>query len=160
MPLVMDLHITHERFGSSSDPSINGHLHYPHDLDRTLNEDAANKTRQYLSDYYNRPSHVIVFMPTIASTSGRLHCEFVCLLFLQAHRETDRFLSTSGVHLAQSHFHFRRVVFSSHLKRKVGHILVKDAALRIMLNVDGAPIASRSHTHPAHTQGPHSTQCM
>ena len=29
--------------------------------------------------------------------SGSLHNEFVCFLFLQAHRETDRFLPTSGV---------------------------------------------------------------
>jgi hypothetical protein len=33
---------------------------------------------------------------------------------------------------------------------KVGNILAKAAAaaLRINLNIDGAPIASRSHTHP------------
>ena len=66
---MLDLHIAHERFGSSSDPSINGHLHYPHDLDRTLNEDAADKIRQYLADYNNRPSHTIAFMSVIASTS-------------------------------------------------------------------------------------------
>ncbi len=30
-------------------------------------------------------------MSTIVSTSGRLHSEFVRILFLQAHRETDRF---------------------------------------------------------------------
>ena len=29
VPLVLDLHIDHDRFGSSSDPSLNGHLHYP-----------------------------------------------------------------------------------------------------------------------------------
>ena len=28
VPLVLDLRIAHERWGSSSDPSINGHLHY------------------------------------------------------------------------------------------------------------------------------------
>jgi hypothetical protein len=41
-----------------------------------------------------------IFMPVIASTSGRLHSEFVRLLFLQAHRETDRFFAASGVQLA------------------------------------------------------------
>jgi hypothetical protein len=41
-------------------------------------------------------------MPAIASTSGRLHSEFVRLLFLQTHRETDRFFPASGVQLAQS----------------------------------------------------------
>jgi hypothetical protein len=32
-PLVLDLLITHDRFGSTSDPSLNGHLHYPNDID-------------------------------------------------------------------------------------------------------------------------------
>ena len=29
VPLVLDLRIAHDRWGSISDPSINGHLHYP-----------------------------------------------------------------------------------------------------------------------------------
>ncbi len=43
---------------------------------------------------------------------------------------------------------------SSQLKTrsKVGHILDKVPTLRIMLNVDGTTISSRSHTHPSHTQ--------
>ncbi len=82
VPLVLDLTIAHERFGSSSDPSINGHSHYSHDLDRPLNEAAADKIRQYHTDYNNRPSHAIACMTVIASTSGRLHGEFVRLLFL------------------------------------------------------------------------------
>jgi hypothetical protein len=92
VPLVPDLRIDHERFGRSSDPSINGRLHYPNDLDGPLNETAADKIRQYRTDYNNRPSNAISFMTAIASTSGRLHSEFVRLLFLQSHRETDRFL--------------------------------------------------------------------
>jgi hypothetical protein len=95
-------------------------------------------------------------MPAIASTSGRLHSEFVRLLFLQAHRETDRFFAASGVQSAQStsggFFHFRRAAFLSGLKSKVGLALAKAAALRIVLNLDGAPIASKSHTHPSHSQ--------
>jgi hypothetical protein len=35
-------------------------------------------------------------------------------------------------------FHYRRALFSS--------------ALQITLNIDGAPIASRSHTHPSHSE--------
>jgi hypothetical protein len=94
-------------------------------------------------------------MPAIASTSGRLHSEFVRLLFLQARRETDRFFTASGVQLAQSNrgqFHDRRAAFSSQVKSKIGNILAKAAALRIILNIDGAPVASRSHTHPSHSE--------
>ena len=91
----------------------------------------------------------------MARYDGRLHSEFIRLLFLQAHRETDRFFAASGVQLAQSNcgpYHYRRVAISSLLKSRVGNILAKAAALRINLNHDGAPIASKSHTHPSHSQ--------
>ncbi len=65
------------------------------DIDRLLNETVTDKIRKYTSDHYNNTPNVITFMTTITSTSGRLHSEFVRLLFLQTHRETDRFCSTS-----------------------------------------------------------------
>ncbi len=120
MPLVLDLHITHEKFGISSDPSISGHLHYPNDLDRPLNEAAADNLK------YDSITLTIIIVPltlspltTMGSTSGCLHSEFVRLLFLQTHRETDRFFAPSGVQLAQSdrgQFHYPP--FSSQLKSK------------------------------------------
>ncbi len=94
-------------------------------------------------------------MSAIASTSGRLHSEFIRLLFLQAHRQTDRFFAASGVQLAQTDrglLHFPRAVFSTTLKAKVGSTLAKDAVLRVTLNIDGTPITSRTHTHPSHSQ--------
>ncbi len=100
VPLVLDVRIAHERFGSRSDPNPNGHLHYPNDIDRSLNEAAADKIRKYRADYNNSPPTAISFMPAIASTSGRLHSEFVRLLFLQADQESDRFFAASGVQLA------------------------------------------------------------
>ncbi len=42
--------------------------------------------------------------------------------------------------------------FSSMLKSRVGNILTKAAALRINIKLDGSPIASKSHTHPSHSQ--------
>ncbi len=115
VPLVLDLRIAHDRFGSCSDPSLNGNLHYPHNIDRSLIEAADDKIRTYRADYNNNPPHSVAFMPAIASTSGRLHSEFGRLLFLQAHREIDRFFSASGVQLVQSTsglFHFRRAAFA------------------------------------------------
>ena len=121
-------------------------------MNRPLNEAAAEKIRQYRADYNNRPSNVISFMSVIPSTSDRLHSEFsefVFLLFLRTHLETDRFLADSGVQLTQftsGQFHYRRVSFSSHLKSKVGNILVKTEAFRITLNLDGEPISYQSDT--------------
>jgi hypothetical protein len=51
-------------------------------------------------------------------------------------------LAASGVQLAQTNrgfFHYHRAAFSSMLKSRVGNILAK-------VNLDGAPIASKSHT--------------
>ena len=141
--LVLDLHITHERSGRRSDPSIDGHLRYPNDVDRSLNETVTDKIRKYRDDYNNNPPTTISFIPDIASTSGRLHSGFVFLLFLQARRETDRFFAASGVQLVKHHrdqFHYHCVTFSSQLKFKILSILAKTAALRIILNICGVQI--------------------
>ena len=103
VPLVLDLRISHDRVGSSADPTLNGHLKYPHNLDQSLNDAAADKIRKYRADYNNSPPSAVSFMPAIASTSGRLHIEFIRLLVSQAHRETDRFFAASGVQLEPLH---------------------------------------------------------
>ena len=43
VPLVLDLRIANERWGSSSNPLLNGHLYYPRpdDIDSPLNEDGS-----------------------------------------------------------------------------------------------------------------------
>jgi hypothetical protein len=78
-------------------------------------------------------------MPAITGTNGRLHSDFIRLLFLQVHRETDRFFAASGVQSAQSNlgstcFHFRRAAVLYQLKSKCGLLLAKAAALRVTLN--------------------------
>jgi hypothetical protein len=89
------------------------------------------KVRKYRADYNNRSPSAVSFMPAIASTSA------------------------SGVLSAQSDrgfYHYRRAVVSDQLKSKVGLALAKEAALRITLNLDGATIISRTHTHASHSQ--------
>ena len=87
----------------------------------------------------------------VASTSGRVHSELARLLFLQAHRETTKYFEAHGRQLAQTNnldtFHFKRAAFYNGIKSKVGLVLAKAAALRITLNLDGAPIPSRAYTH-------------
>jgi hypothetical protein len=121
VPLVLDLHITHERFGSSSDPSINGHLHYPNDLDRPLNEAVADKIRAYRADYNNRPSNAISFMSAIASTWDS---------------------STSGGRCSPHNSSLRSATFLPRLQH-YGLSRISTAHLGI---------ASKSHTHPSHSQ--------
>jgi hypothetical protein len=74
--LVLDLLISHDRFGSNSDPSLNGHLHYPNDIDKSLNESVTDKIRQYRADYNHNPQGSVSLMASIDSTSGQLHVHF------------------------------------------------------------------------------------
>ena len=101
-PIYTALRIAHDRVGTSTDPTLNGHLRYSNNLDQSLNDTSSDKVRKYRTDYNMNPPNTVSFMPTIDSTSGRLHTEFVRLLFLQTHRETDRFFAASGVQLAQT----------------------------------------------------------
>ena len=116
------LRIPHDRFGSSTDPTLNGHLRHPNNLDQSLNDTAPDKIRKYRADYNNRTPNNVSFMSAIGSTSGRLHGEFVRLLFLQAHRETDLFFAASGVQLVQTQrgmFHYHRSASLPNSKAKL-----------------------------------------
>jgi hypothetical protein len=78
------------------------------------------------------------------------------LIFLQLHRFIINNNIASGVQSAQSnlgatYFHFRHTAFLNQLKSKCGLLLVKTAALRVHLNLDGVSIVSNSHTHPSHS---------
>ena len=90
------------------------------------------------------------------STSGRLHSEFIRLLFLETHRETDHFFGASGVQPEQDTsgglFHFTHVACHSQLKAKVGITLDKAEVLCVNLKIDGAPITSHTDTHPSHSE--------
>jgi hypothetical protein len=83
----------------------------------------------------NNPPRTVSFIPVIGSTSGRLHSEFIRLLFLQTHRETDLVFTVSGVQLPEHDrglFHFRHTTFSTHLKVKVENTLTTDTVLRFI----------------------------
>ena len=100
VPLVSDLHVS---MTVSEVPLtlVLMETYYPNNIDRSLNEVTDDKIRKYHTDYNKNPSNTISFMPSIPSTSGRLHNEFVRLLFLQDHRETDRFFTVSGVQFVE-----------------------------------------------------------
>jgi hypothetical protein len=73
-------------------------------------------------------------MTDVVITSGRLHCELVRILFLQAHRETFLLLQEFSFHkqiTTRDMFRFRHATFYSQLKSKVGNILTKAEALRV-----------------------------
>jgi hypothetical protein len=74
-----------------------------------------------------------------------MHGEFLRLLFLQAHRETEAHFTAAGLSLQRNQsdsFLFKSAVFYQLLKSKVGLAAAKAAALRINLNVEGCVIVA------------------
>jgi hypothetical protein len=88
------------------------------------------------------------------STSNRIHCEFLRLLFLQAHRETEAHFTAAGMpshHNQSESFWFKSAAFYMDLKSKVGLPAAKAAALRINLNVQGCSIVADPMHAPSRT---------
>ncbi len=73
MSLVMDLRVSHNRVDSSDDPSLNGHLRYPNNLDQSLNH-------RYRTDYNNNPTRGVDLMPS--TIAGMRSTPLVGLLLL------------------------------------------------------------------------------
>ena len=74
------------------------------------------------------------------------------ILMMTSGPVTDTSDVTEHAEHDQDQFCFRRAAFYSQLKSKVDNILAKTTALRININIDDAPIASRARTHSSHSQ--------
>jgi hypothetical protein len=114
-----------------------------------------------------------------ANTHRFLHFAQPPILLISGGKKTEKPVVTLFLSLAFAFFYSaeNKLHNTSRLNSEIinnNKTLAKDAALRINLNIDGAPIASRSHTHPSHTQNsrlltsslslgvpvPSVTQCM
>ena len=89
----------------------------------------------------------MVFDLSIAhdSTTTRMHGEFLRLLFLQAHWETEAHFTAAGMSSQTNNseaLRFKRAAFYNGLKSKVGLAAAKAAALRVNLNVQGCGIVA------------------
>jgi hypothetical protein len=118
--LVFDLSMTHDRFCSSSHVQQNGLLLHPQDLDVPLSLAVNRKINSYRQQYTD--NQIISFLPAIVSTSTRMHSEFLRLLFLQAHRETEQHFTATGIssqHKQSDSFRFKGAAFYQNLKSKV-----------------------------------------
>ena len=127
---------------------LKGHLTHPQDIDAPLHIAAQRKTNTYRQEYAQNQN--ISFLPAITSTSTRMHGEFLRLLFLQAHRETEAHFTATGVPSQRNQsdsFRFKRAAFFQSLKSKVELAAAKAAALRINLNVEGCGIVATAPVH-------------
>jgi hypothetical protein len=97
-------------------------------------------------------AHSFVIGPAVIKHT---HGEFLRLLFLQVHRETEaHFTATSGMPSQRNQsesFRFKRAAFYQGLKSKVGLAAAKAAALRINLNVHVCSIVAAPMHAPSRT---------
>ncbi len=152
-PLVLDLRIAHELWGSTSDPILNGNLHYPNDIDRSLNETDDDNIRKYRTIITtHRPLSLSCHL-----FLGRLGDYIVNLYSFYF----DKLIGKLTTFLERQEFSLRKetVDYSTSATRcsprnwaKVGSTLAKTVVLRVKLNLWGEPITSRTHTHPSHSQ--------
>jgi hypothetical protein len=96
---------------------------------------AQRKINNYRQQYADKQN--ISFLPAPVSTSTRMHGEFLRLLFLKAHQQTEAHFTATGMPAQQNisdSFRLRRAAFYPSLKSKVG---LKTAVLWINLNIQG-----------------------
>jgi hypothetical protein len=165
--LVLDLSFRHYRGGAAPrNWHRNGELLHPGQPDKGHDQKAATKIAKY-REVYRDHRRQLDFLPAIASTSGRIHCELLRLLFLHAHRETTRFFEIFDDGHAQpytSRFTYRRAAFFNTLKSKIGLMVARAAALRTNINIDGRPLPTQKRRrtsskhcapHILHASAPH-----
>ena len=74
---------------------LNGQLR-DHDPNRLLENEAHKKLERYRDGYDSRHGTTFDFLPCAKTTSGRINGEFLRLLYILAHRRTQRYFPSLG----------------------------------------------------------------
>ena len=127
--LVIDVALVYDFSGDCSrDARRNGQLRYD-DPDLLLNNAARAKVHKYRED--SSASDVNkAFLSALLSTSGRIHGEFLRLLYILAHRQTVKFFETVGEEPSNEAFTWRRAESFFHDCAAIGIACAQATALR------------------------------
>ena len=94
--LIIDVACTHESCGNHlRDVGRNGQLRDP-DVNKLLETTARTKATRYREAYANRSGTSYALLSCVMSTSGRIHREFLRLLYILAHRRTLMYFADMG----------------------------------------------------------------
>jgi hypothetical protein len=88
--LLVDVTLRHDFISAGRDGLIQGQLSHPDNPDHIFESASANKIRDY-SDTYHSNSQV-PFLLECMSTLGRIHGEFLRLLFFFSNKQADDYL--------------------------------------------------------------------
>ena len=146
--LLVDVTIRHDFIGAGRSGLTQGQLRNPDNPDRILESAAADKIRNYRDAYaVNRQ---VAILPACMSTSGRIHGEFLRLLFFLSNKQADDYFAALGYEAHKEEFCHRRGVFFYRNRCTIGLACAQAVALR------GAPTTARRHVSaPRRRPPPH-----
>lgn len=122
--------VVHEFRDNVAHPDRHGKLRQPNP-DKVLTDKAVAKAQghEYRPDYLR--NHNKALLPLIMSTSGRLHGEFVRLLYILAHRRAVCFFTTLDYGPCDEELSQRRGAFFFQHRARIGLAGTQAAALRM-----------------------------
>ena len=142
--LVIDVALVHDFSGDCwRDVNSNGQLRYA-DPDMLLNNAADFEVRK-CREAYAAPDRLLAFLPAIVSTSGRIHGEFLRLLYILSHRQAFKFFELFGEEPTDNAYFF-------HNRATMGLACAQATAMRTQVaphTIRGHPRAPPPHAHLA-----------
>ena len=113
--MLIDVTLRPDFIGAGRSGLTQGRLRNPDNPDHILESTAADKIRNY-RDTYQR-NRQVAFLPACMSTSGRIHGEFLRLLFFLSNKQADDYFAALGYEAHEKELYHRRGVFTFHRNR-------------------------------------------
>jgi hypothetical protein len=133
--LLVDVTLRHDFVGAGHNGLNQGQLRNPDNPDKILDSAAADKIRHYRAPY--RQYRYVAFLPACMTTPGRIHGEFLRLLYFMSNKQAVDYFEALGYDAHKEEFCHRRGVFFHNNRCTLGMACAQAVAMR------GAPTAAR-----------------
>jgi hypothetical protein len=90
----VDVTLRHDFVGAGHNGRNQGQLRNPDNPDKLLDSAAADKIRRYRAPY--RQNRHVAFLPACMTTSGRIHVEFLRLLYFMSNKQAVDYFEALG----------------------------------------------------------------
>jgi hypothetical protein len=137
--LLVDVTLRHDLVGAGHNGLNQGQLRNPDNPDKLLDSAAADKICYYRAPY--RQNRHVAFLPACMTTSGRIHGEFLRLLYFMSNKQAVNYFEALGYDAHKEEFCHRRGVFFHNNRCTLGMACAQAVAMR------GAPTAARRLCH-------------
>ena len=107
--LLVDVTLRHDFVGAGHNGLNQGELRNPDNPDKLLDSAAADKIHHYRAPY--RQNRHVAFLPACMTTSGRIHGEFLRLLYFISNKQAVDYFEALGYDAHKEEFCHRHGVF-------------------------------------------------